>query len=252
MIPWGVPLPVDLPFPNMPPLQPAPSDPAPGKQRSGPIQGAAEMVDDLAQLITRARDHCDSEARNELINRYYPAVRRMVHADLQRQMRYRRPWLWAMFSTGDIVQDVFLGAIRDLKGFLGNDEGALIKYLSTLVRNRLIDAVRFYEANRRDARRLRRDSTGSPRPHPVAEDPTPSVAAALAEQVETFREVLESLSIRDRTLISLRLENEESFGEIAEQLSMPTADAARKAFVSAQARVLVKLRARGFSEAEKQ
>ena len=201
----------------------------------------------LRSLLKRARSGVDPEAKSELLERYYPIVHRIVHRELDRQLRHRRPWLWAMFSTGDVVQDVFLAVARELDDFRGENEGAIIKYLATAVRTRLVDAVRFHEAGRRDVRRVRHvDGDGA---QAIASpDPTPSTAAALAEQVAAFEAALVGLAERDRELIKLRFEDSVPFAAIGERLGFPSADAARKAFVAAQARLLVKLRLSGFGE----
>ena len=207
-----------------------------------------QRPESLRSLISRVRTGCDPDARSELIERYYPVVQRIVHKELGGQLRRRRPWLAAMFSTGDVVQDVFLAVIREVDGIRCEQEGALITYLSQAVRTRLIDAVRFHEAERRDARRVRGEQEGLL--DPVSSQPTPSTAAALSEQLEAFEGALSSLSARDRDLIILRLEASTPFAAIADALGMPTADAARKAFAAAQARMLVKLRMAGFGVEE--
>lgn len=200
----------------------------------------------LRSLIDRARDGRDSDARSQLIERYYPIVQRIVHKELGGRLRHRRPWLWAMFSTGDVVQEVFLAVIRELDEFRGDHEGALITYLAQTVRTRLIDAVRFHEAGRRDARRVSHSLAAGC--DAEQRHPTPSNAAVLAEQMKAFEEALATLSPRDRDLIALRLEISAPFAKIAEELGIPSSDAARKAFATAQARMLVKLRRAGFGE----
>ena len=53
------------------------------------------------------------------------------------------------------------------------------------------------------------------------------------------------LSERHRALVTMRIVDEETFPAIAEQLGYASAETVRQAFVEAQARLLVKLRARG-------
>ena len=155
--------------------------------------------------------------------------------------------------TGDHVGGVgrnFHPAGRDvelaLKAVGCENEEALAQFLSAIVRNRLLDALRYHEAGRRDVRRKVEEPTmGMGAVAPAVGDPTPSLAASVGEQLRVYREVLLTLPERQRMLLRLRLENEMPFAEIAEQLGHASADAARKAFRDAQARMLVKLRARG-------
>ncbi len=200
-------------------------------------------VMDLARVQSLASAG-DADAQAELIRTYYPRVRKMVHQELDRDFRRHHRWILPMFSTGDIVQEVFVGVIRDLDRFEGDGEDAFVRFLATLVKHRLVDAVRFHESARRDVRRnLEADKPEAP--VPMDADPTPSLVASVAEQIATFREVLESLPLRERSLLELRLVETEPYAVIAERLGYPSADAVRKAFRSAQARLLVALRRRG-------
>ena len=51
--------------------------------------------------------HCarsgDPAACDQLFQHFYPVVERMVHMSLSRDLRLKRPWLTARFSTGDMV-----------------------------------------------------------------------------------------------------------------------------------------------------
>ena len=69
--------------------------------------------DDLfASLLARARQG-DDAALDQLLERYYPVVQEMVHRSLSRDLRTKRPWLIARFSTGDVVQEVFRSVLTE-------------------------------------------------------------------------------------------------------------------------------------------
>jgi RNA polymerase sigma factor (sigma-70 family) len=198
----------------------------------------------LAELIQRAAAG-DGEARDRLIADFYPEVKRMVHRQLDADFRHRHRWMLPLFSTGDVVQDVFCGVLGAIGDFRPDDEGAFLRYLTTLVKHRLIDAVRYYEAGRRDGRRqVEFGTAGAPEPEV---DATPSAVAAVAEQLAAYRSVLEALPLRERTLLELRLGDGERFEAVAEKLGYPSADAARKACNRAQAHLLVRLQRLGIS-----
>lgn len=184
----------------------------------------------------------DREAVNALCADLYPRVQEMVHQALGRDLRRGRPWLAAMFSTGDVVQELFLGVIRDLGEIRGRTDDALIGYIATLTRNRLVDAIRYYEASRRDGRRqeplpgtVNLASQGSSDPAQLAID---------AEEIGRFHDAIAAFPERERTLLRERLEDRRPFAELAPILGYASADSARKAFHHAQAKLLMRLRTR--------
>lgn len=200
---------------------------------------------DWAELARRCVDG-DAAARAELVQRFYPRVQTAVHRQLQGDFRQRHRWILPLFSTRDVVQDVFAQVVDGLDGCDFPDEDAFLGYLSTMVRNRLLDAVRFHEAKKRDARRDARDTDAEVTvDRPDERQVVPALAAQLAEQAAVLRAVLEELPERQRALVTMRIVDEETFPTIASRLGYASAETARQAFVEAQARLLVKLRARG-------
>lgn len=188
----------------------------------------------------------DRAALDAVVTRYYAPVQAQVHRELQQDFRRHHAWILPLFSTGDIVQEVFLSVVQSLERFVPEDEQSLIRYLTTLVKHRIVDAVRHHEAGRRDQRkRIEPADEAGTAGMPAAPDPTPSMVASIAEQIGTFREVLASFPERERRLLELRLVHEEPWSAIAGQLAYPSEDAARKAFRATQGLLLVRLRARG-------
>lgn len=192
---------------------------------------------EFLELLHASRDG-DAAALDALFERFYPTVSEIVRRGLASGVRSKRPWIAALFSTRDVVQDVFLGVLRDLDAFHGESERDFVGYLATLTRNRLVDAVRFHQAVRRDGRRLgpnvdERDACER------AADPAES--AESAEEIARFSEVLATFGERDRILLRDRLEHETPFAALAQKLGYASADSARKAFRVAQARLLARL-----------
>ena len=200
-------------------------------------QGLQEL---LKRVVAR-----DEDARGQLIRDFYPRVRGIVHRELQQDFRRQHRWILPLFSTRDVVQDVFTQVIDDLDECHFEDEGGLVAYLSTVVRHRLLDAVRFHEAKRRDSRRNVNPDDDSPGVLDASSEPTPALAASLVEQAGLLREVLGSFRDRQRTVLEMRLVDEMSFPAIAGKLGFASAETARRAFLDAKAKLLVRLRARG-------
>lgn len=200
----------------------------------------SQHPDDTAFLHSiRAAQAGDSEAIEGLFKEFYPRVERMVHLGLARDLRTTRPWLLARFSTGDVVQDVFRSLLRDLSGFQGQTEDAFTGYLAMVVRNRLVDAIRFHQAAQRDGRR----SAAAPDLDQPEVDPSdPAQQAATAEEVERFHTALSTFPEREQLLLRARLEQEVSFEALADQLGYGSKDSVRRAFYAAQAQLAIMLR----------
>ncbi|MBM4061963.1 MAG: sigma-70 family RNA polymerase sigma factor [Planctomycetes bacterium] len=205
------------------------------------FQRIIQPVESLPDLLRGARDG-DQPARAELVRRFYPRVQVLVHAQVERRLRRGGHGALARMSTGDIVQEVFVEVLRGLDRWDGADEQAFVGLLATLVEHRLVDLVRRHQAARRD---VRRQGEAGPEEAGAGDDRTPSMAVAAREQVEIYRAVLCSFADRERALLTLRLEEGLEFQELARRLAYPSADAARKAFHVQEARLLLRLRARG-------
>lgn len=183
----------------------------------------------------------DARALDLLAGRFYGTVQGLVHQRLSRDLRRSRPWLSARFSTGDVVQDVFDGVLRDLSAFGGETEEAFVGYLAAVVRNRIIDAIRFHEAAQRDGRRAASLAEGFDAADAA---PEPALSAMSAEEFERFFRALGEFPAREQHLLRARLDGLATFKELAEQLGYGSESAARRAFYDTQARLALRLRAR--------
>jgi len=192
----------------------------------------------FATLLECAR-RSDPVALDALVRRFYPEVQRLVHLRLAKDMRHRRPWIAARFSTGDVVQSVFEGVLRDLGAFAGETEEAFIGYLATVVRNRIVDAVRFHEAAQRDGRRARPITQ---RFEIASGELDPADAVISDETMGELMAAMAEFEPRLQHLLRARLEGLASFRELAEQLGYGSESAARRAFFAAQAKLAVRLR----------
>lgn len=192
---------------------------------------------EVEALLRRARAG-EREALDELCRRFYPDVQRRVHSALDRDVRRGRPWLAALFSTSDILHDVLLGVLRDMGVFRGNSRAEFVIYLSRLTRNRILDAIRYHEAARRDGRRTERADAFEKE----CESDSPDDLLIRREQVEHAYTVLESFPERDRALLRGRIEDGEDYRTLAEELGYASADAARKAFHYVRARLVLRMR----------
>ncbi|MEM7516263.1 MAG: sigma-70 family RNA polymerase sigma factor, partial [Planctomycetota bacterium] len=186
----------------------------------------------------------EAGALDQLFSQFYPGVEQLVHRSLATDLRRNRPWLISRFSTGDVVQEVFRSVLRDLDSFGGKTEDAFRGYLAMIVRNRLIDAIRYHEAARRDGRRaVNKEGIVES----IEAEGSQTQRISNAETAEAFHAELAKLPERERLLVRARLENEETFQVLADRLGYDSAGIARRLFYALQAQILMKLR-RGESE----
>ena len=197
----------------------------------------------LRETLQRAA-RGDRAATDALLAETYPTVQRLVHAQLARDYRPGNRWIAALFSTGDIVQDVFLGVIQGLGDFAGSDDDEFRAWLATQVRNRIVDRVRFHRAQRRDVgRELAPDASDAP--VFAARDATPSRHALLDERARLFEQALAGMTEREKQLWELRYEQDLGFAEVAASMGYADAESARSVFRALRAKLIVRLRRLG-------
>lgn len=184
----------------------------------------------------------DREATDWIIARTYPRVERLVHARLRQDIRRGRGWLSTRFSTGDLVQEVFRSALGGLAEFEGDNEEELVAYLAGISRNRIVDAIRFHEAERRDGRNQISDAGVFEQL--TADRPGPATQAASLDDQRTVQEAIRLLSETDQAVLHARISEEVTFAELAKRLGLPSAATARREFFAVQARLAVSLRGR--------
>ena len=203
-----------------------------------------ELRPKLAAAVTG-----DRAAREHIVRTCLPGVRALVHASLQQDFRQRHRWMLPLFSTQDVVHEVLAGVVDDLADTQFDGPGPFCAYLGTLVRHRLLDAVRFHEAARRDVRRqVEEPSHGLAGVATDRREATPSFAASLGERAGLVRDALGELPERQRRLLELRLIDDATFAQAGQALGYASEETARQAFHDAQAKLLVKLRTRGFGK----
>ena len=202
-------------------------------------------VDQSFRDALKAAREGNRSVLERLCARLYPRVEGLVHQSLAQGGGGRPGHLASVFSTGDVVQDVFWSMIQNLESMHATTEEGVIGYLAMIVRHRLIDMVRFYEADRR--RMPRGEGSG----HPLSVESGgagPPTLAMFSEVREKLTDALDEFDERRRLLLRERLSADATFEELAGQLGYPSPDAARKAFYVAQAALLIKLRKVGLSD----
>lgn len=173
-------------------------------------------LESTTRLIARMRTG-DHTARDRLIARYLPMLRRWAHGRLP---SYGRD----LSETDDLVQITFLRALNRLEDFESRHSGAFLAYLRTI----LMNAVR-EELRRRRSR---------PQPTDLPDDlpsPMPSaVEQAIGEQtLQAYEQALLQLPEEKRLGVIMRIEFNMDYEEIAAELERPSVNATRMMIVRA-------------------
>jgi RNA polymerase sigma-70 factor (ECF subfamily) len=167
----------------------------------------------------------DDTALNDLFQQYWPALKRSAHGRLPPLARDRG-------DTEDLVQDALLSFIQRIQHFKVNHRGALLAFIRVSITNRIRD-----EARRVNRRPSVKDTDVSELPSGTR---SPFDEAELSETSRRYEEALAKLRQSDRELIRA-LEIGRSYKQMAEELSKPSANAARVATKRAFDKLLTKM-----------
>lgn len=163
-----------------------------------------------AALLARYRSGEDA-ARDALIERYLPVLRRWAHGRLPAYAR-------STAETDDLVQVTLHRALRRLDDFEVRHEGAFIAYLRRIFLNSVRDEIRRYGRSPR-AVEIENDLP--------SREPSPVESILGRQKLETYERALAELPETHRQAVILRVEFGMSFEEIARALERPSANAAR-------------------------
>ncbi len=200
---------------------------------------------EMSELLANAGDPA---VREQIYRRYYAQVQAIVHRRIQADLRNPGSPMLALFSTGDIVQETFVATLGQLDRVEAQSEAQFVAYLAGIVAHKLQNEIRRHEAHCRD---VRRNVAGPPaETHGTDAPDSPLQAAADGETAAIYREVLATFGEREQQLLTLRMEEQAEFTQLATDLDYPSADAARKAYHAVRARLLVRLRMRGIQLGE--
>ena len=171
-----------------------------------------EGLEATAALLARYRAG-DERARDRLLARYLPLLRRWAHGRLPAGAR-------ALADTDDLVQVSLVRALKHMGSFEPAHEGAFLVYLRRIFLNAMRDEIR---------RSLREKRVGEPDEALPDARPTALEQAIGRETLEAYEAGLAALTEDQREAVILRLEFGMKFEDIAEATGKPSANAARMA-----------------------
>jgi RNA polymerase sigma-70 factor (ECF subfamily) len=190
------------------------------RQRAASQLMAQPSVESTSVLLARVRAG-DAAARERLVARYLPLLRRWAHGRLPGYAR-------GAIDTDDLVQNTMLRALDRVGEFEPRREGAFLAYLRRTLLNALRDEIR----------RSRRRPAGEQLGDELADALPSAVEQAIGKQlVERYEAALETLQENQREAVILSVEFGYSPPEIAAAIGSPSANAARMVVARALVRI---------------
>lgn len=157
------------------------------------------------ELLARARAG-EGEAREQLLARYLPRLRRWAHGRLPGYAR-------GDADTDDLVQVTLIRVVNRLGDFIPEHEGAFLAYLRKALLNTLREEIR---------------RTGNRPSRAPLDASIPQIQQRVGSDVlQSYETALATLGERDREAVILRIEFGYSHREIATAIGSPSPNAAR-------------------------
>lgn len=185
----------------------------------GTVSGSFEETSTTV-LLAKTREG-DRVAREKLVARYLPRLHRVAQGRVPRALQ-------SVIDTDDLVHITMVRALDRVATFEKRHDGAFLGYLRAILFNRLRDEIR---------RAARHQAAVAIEDLAPASGRTPLEEAIGTESLEIYETALGQLPPAHADAVVMRIELECSYGEIAEAMGMPSANAARMTI----ARALVKL-----------
>jgi RNA polymerase sigma-70 factor, ECF subfamily len=177
------------------------------------------------ELLERAKGG-DDDALDRLLRRYLPPLRKWASGRLPR-------WARDLADTQDLVQDTVLQALKHLRHFRPQHEGALQAYLRQAVMNRIRDELR----------RFHRRPVSTELPENMPDTAVSPLEEAIGrEAIERYEAALATLREEERAAIVARIELGHTYEEVAAALGKPSPDAARVAVSRAVVRLAARMK----------
>ncbi len=162
----------------------------------------------------------DNSARDRLLARYLPLLRRWAHGRLPLAAR-------DLNDTDDLVQMTLISALKNLDQFEARHEGALLAYLRTSIMNAMRGEIRRVgRSGIAETGMLQADINGAQYAPLQAEALNAQAPQWHSDQWIDYERALLKLPAQKREAVLLRLEFGMSYAEIAAAIDSPSEAAA--------------------------
>jgi RNA polymerase sigma factor (sigma-70 family) len=172
--------------------------------------GPEENLESTVVLLARMREG-DERARDRLLARYLPVLRRWSHGRLPDYARQ-------LADTDDLVQITLVRALNHMGTFDPSREGAFLLYLRRILLNALRDEIR----------RARRSRIVGEPDTDLPDHRRSGLEEVIGREVlDRYESALATLTEEQREAVVLRIEFNFTHEQVAEAIGKPTANAAR-------------------------
>jgi len=187
------------------------------------------MSDASQELVQRA-SRGDALAVDELLERHLPGLRKYVRQRIS-------PTLLAKESSSDVVQSVCREVLQGFEGFEYRGEAAFRNWLYQAAVRKLVDHLRYHEAQKRDVRHVRSSSLSTAEFALLASRiHTPSADAMMREEIASLERGFARLSDGDQQILRWIYVEGLTHAKVAERLEC-TEVSSRKQLSRALARL---------------
>jgi RNA polymerase sigma factor (sigma-70 family) len=166
----------------------------------------------------------DRHALVQLLEQHGPPVRRRIEGRIPRRWR-------SALSADDIMQQTYIDAFVDADRLVANGKGSFPKWLGSLAKCNLLDAIKMLEADKRGKGRprielrTREDSFialheligsahSTPSQHVARDEACDALERAVRQLPEVYRRVVEMYDLADRPVEEVARELERSPGAV--------------------------------------
>lgn len=177
-----------------------------------------KSVSNKTQILVTMAKRGDNSAQDRLCRVYGERVRRIVRLRMGSELRSK-------LESMDLVQDVLMGALRDLGDFTYRNEGDFLRWLTRIAENELRDNFNKLHADKRDIRKEVRLDNHSPskgkdlfRIAAPIDATTPSAIMSRKEELDRLEEAIDELKPEYREVIVLKRIEGLSYKEIGDKL----------------------------------
>jgi RNA polymerase sigma-70 factor (subfamily 1) len=220
----------DPPADELRPFSPARAEERDDDGFSASLEGDAET----RALIDRAHEG-DVEAMNALFAHYHGFMVEMARRRIGGKLRRKE-------EADDLAQTTFREATRDFGQYQYRGEGSLLRWLLSILHNKIRDKAEYYGASKRDVSRERAIDSQPEEDRPsLREPPAPDLSVTRVvqrnEEFAILREALEDLSPDHRRAITLVFFEGLTLRRAGELMGGRTEDAVRMMLRRAEARL---------------
>lgn len=184
---------------------------------NSPDQGPNLDFDSISRLIPPSKEG-DQDARQQLLSQIQDYVNLMAARHMDKSLQPKA-------GPSDIVQQSLTQVVQNFDQFRGQTAAEFRGWLKTIVINEMGKMRRNFRAEKRNiarerpmAERQAEDSVNQTKHSPADKNPTPSSEAIVAEQIESFYEIMGQLPPDYAEVIRLRSIERMSFKEVAESM----------------------------------